>query len=195
MHLITKILALMVALGLVVAAAGLSIINQGLFNTGETYYSSTEISDSGIQNTVFYNEGTTGYTSAQYADTTGIDKYTSADFGGFTVYSDLNVADGVGGEQTISVSNKSMSLDKHVSLTSDSLAASEDASLESEGESSFRSELLWWLDAKARKETTATIYPDIYNEGSIYVEGLGYYTTIYLSPLPINLSSTYIISK
>jgi hypothetical protein len=182
------------ALLLIGASTGVTFTHEYLFNTGETWYSSTEITDSGVRNVEFYNDGETEFSKTESVDSDQLDEHMSGDFEGYTVFTDFSVINDTGGEKSLSISNASMSVEKDVSMTSNSYSASEEVSLSSVGGNSFRSELMWWIDSKMQKDRTTTV-PAVGLEQiqSTYSQGTGDYSTIFLTSYPININSyTYI---
>ena len=79
-----KILALIAVIVLVGASAGFTIINSYVSNTGQTTYSSTEVSSTGVRNVLFYNDGAADFSRTETLDSGSTDEYMSGDFAGFT---------------------------------------------------------------------------------------------------------------
>jgi hypothetical protein len=194
MRQIVKILAFLAAIMLITASAGVTVIHQYLSSTGETSYSSTQMTDDSIQSVEFYNQGSTQFSQTDTIDGGEVTGQVSGDFSGLTVYSDFTVVNNVGGEHNLSVSSESMSIDKNTRITSSSFSASEDAYLSSAGQDSYRSELNWWFDSTMYKERDITIPPLGFEMNQMtYNQGTGYYSTTIESSLPVNIgSNTYI---
>jgi hypothetical protein len=196
MKTINKILALMAVLILVAAAAGLTFMNTYVFSTGQTWYSSTDISASGVQDIDFFNQGGADFTMSTNADSSQINSSMSGDFSGLTIFSELSVANDTGGEKTLSISNESMSLEESTSITPGGLQSSGEVYLSSDGEQNLRSEFIWWTDAGMNKDSVAIIPSYLYNTESVYAtSGTGHYATTYLSPHDIYTSSNTSIFK
>lgn len=184
-----KLLVLLAVLLLIGISAGLSFIQSYVSNTGEIWYSSTEVNSSGIRNIEFWNQGSTEFSQTESLDEGTVDEMISGDFCGDTIYSDLTVVNNVGGEKSLSVSNQSMSINKDASLSPNSFSASEDVTLNSVGEKSLRSELIWWINATAKKDEVANIGNYAQNTESLYADGIGHYSNVYIVPDPISIHS------
>jgi hypothetical protein len=190
-----KLLALLAVLVLVGGSAGVSFVQSHVFNNGEIWYSSTEMNSSGIRNVEFYNQGSTDFSQTENIDESTINEIISGDFCGDTVYTDLTVVNNVGGEKSLSVSNQSMSVNKNSSLSPNTFSANENVSLKSTGDKSLRSELIWWMDATAKKDETAYIGNYAQNSESIYANGQGYYSNVYIVPDPVDIYSSIYLHK
>ncbi len=184
-----KILAFIAVIVLIGASAGFSVINSYVSNTGQVWYSSTEVSSSGVRNVEFYNDGTADFSRTEAVDSESIDEYMAGDFSGFTVFSELSVVNDTGGEKTLSISNDSMSVNKAVSMAPNSFSTDESFFLKSVGENSIRSELIWWMDATVNKDETAVLVPVAQNSESIDADGTGHYSSQYISPYPTYINS------
>jgi hypothetical protein len=191
----TKFLAFLAVVVLIGASAGLSVINSYVSNTGQTVYSSTEISSSGVRNVQFYNDGGAHFAKTETIDSANIDEHMSGDFSGFTVFSELSVVNNTGGEQTMSVSNNSMAVNKQVSMGPNSYATNENFYLKSVGENSYRSELVWWTGAGMNKYEDVYLVPFAQNSEEIEAFGTGHYTTEYVSPYPTYITSNMYLHK